>query len=89
MSVDILAIGQNNNRKQTQNTPLPAWQQKQANQGQVVESPTQRAKNTLDRQVEIGLGSKIDDIMTKKDKQIYADGLSDTQWNLMQRYKAE
>ena len=45
--------------------------------------------NPLDRQVEIGLGSKIGNMMSSTEKQKYADSLSDKDWNLMQLYKAE
>lgn len=40
-------------------------------------SPKTKAQQTLDKQVEIGLGTRLDNVMTNKDKQLYADGLDE------------
>lgn len=95
MVVDILAIWENNRRKQEQawkiniTQPQPAWKQKEAYYANITDQPeTKITVNPLDNQVEIGLGTRITP-MTRWQKQKYADSLSDYQWNLMQRYKAE
>lgn len=67
----------------------PAWIQKERYYAQMMDEPqTKITVNPLDRQVEIGLGTRLTP-MSRQQKQEYADGLPESKWNLMQRYKAE
>ena len=94
MSVDILAIWNNNRKKQEQdmNTNIiqPAWIQKEKYYSEnMMDQPEAKVTvNPLDRQVEIGVWAKITP-MSKAQKQQYADNLSDYKRAMMQRYKAE
>jgi hypothetical protein len=46
-------------------------------------------REALNKEVEIGLGSRIDDVMTDTEKQRYLNHLTDEQYQQMLNYKNE